>query len=266
LIEAVDYLTHLERSFPGLAADRVENVQSLVSAAVEYAEQTDDATLEGFLDRSALVADADDVGRVPGVTLMTVHCAKGLEFPVVFLAGLEEKLFPHVMSTATDEDVEEERRLCYVAMTRAERRLLLAHARFRRVQGVMLPAPPSRFIREIPGELVEEVSPPQPPFLLEHAGADDEGWGGRSSAARVARSRQRDASAALPRRTVPAEPAEDGYDVGVWVTHPSFGGGRIVDREGRGKLLKLTIHFPGHGARKILPAYTRLERRSQASS
>jgi DNA helicase-2/ATP-dependent DNA helicase PcrA len=261
VVAATDYEDHLARSFPGLDTERMENVRSLVSAAVEYAEETEEATLAGFLDRSALVADADDVGREPGITLMTVHCAKGLEFPVVFLAGLEENLFPHAMSTATDDDVEEERRLCYVAMTRARRRLLLSHARFRRLQGVLLPNRPSRFIDEVPRELIEEVSPPLDALLAEPVGWHDGGWSATgSSAARAARRREtKPPSAPRAPRAGARVAHEDGFDVGAIVRHPRFGGGEILDREGEGKHLKLTIQFVAHGRKKILPAYTALE-------
>ncbi|MGH9390896.1 MAG: ATP-dependent helicase, partial [Vicinamibacteria bacterium] len=136
LIRTIQYEAYLERTYPGEAADRVENVRALVSAAVEFEKEIEEPTLLGFLDRSALTADADEVGAQPGVTLMTIHCAKGLEFPVVFLAGLEENLFPHSRSAVSAQDMEEERRLCYVAMTRAKERLFLSHAAVRLQQGV----------------------------------------------------------------------------------------------------------------------------------
>ena len=113
LTDKLGYSTYLEKAYAGQGHERMENVEALISAAVEYAEEEglgeDDGGLLGFLDRSALVSDADDVGAQPGVTLMTVHCAKGLEYPVVFIAGMEENLFPHAMSTGNEEDIEEER-------------------------------------------------------------------------------------------------------------------------------------------------------------
>jgi DNA helicase-2/ATP-dependent DNA helicase PcrA len=260
VVTATDYEAYLEKAYPGLGAERMDNVRSLISAAVEHAEESEDATLETFLDRSALVSDADNVGREPGVTLLTVHCAKGLEFPVVFLTGLEEKLVPHAMSVDNDDDLEEERRLCYVAMTRAKRRLLVSHARFRRVQGVLMPSPASRFIGEIPAGAVDEVSPPAEGFLGDSAGWGSDGWNTyESSAARAARARRRSPAQPVPRPAGSSEPCEDGYEIGAYVTHPRFGGGRILNREGRGKHLKLTIQFTRHGSKKILPAYTQLE-------
>ncbi len=261
-MQATDYEAYLDKAYPGLGSERMENVRSLISAAVEYAEESDEATLLGFLDRSALVNDADDVGREPGVTLMTVHCAKGLEFPVVFLTGLEENLFPHAMSVGSDDDIEEERRLCYVAMTRARQRLLLSHAKFRRVQGVLMPSRASRFIKEIPEDVIQDVSPAADTL---RAGENGVGWGvddwsvAGSSAARVATHRRRERQPATAARAAAAAgPHDDGFDVGAIVRHPRFGGGQILDREGSGKRLKLTIQFANYGRKKILPAYTQL--------
>jgi len=261
-IEATGYEAHLQKTFGREEAEsRMENVQGLVSSAVEYEEESESPGLQDYLDRSALVADADEVGSRPGVTLMTIHCAKGLEFPVVFLVGLEDNLFPHSMAKGSDEDLEEERRLCYVAMTRAQRRLLLALARHRRIHGQFLPAAPSRFVDEIPPQLIREVSADlgdlgfgawEPP-------ADRSFVASGSSAARAA-SRRRPA-VSRPPEPATSEPAADGFAVGAFVRHPTFGGGRIVGREGSGKHLKLTIRFTDHGTKKILPSYTKLQLR-----
>ncbi len=266
-LEVTGYEAYLQKTYGRDEAEsRMENVQGLVSGAVEYEEETQGPTLEGFLDRSALVSDADEVGTRPGVTLMTIHCAKGLEFPVVFLVGLEDNLFPHSMAKGSDEDLEEERRLCYVAMTRARQHLALALARHRRIHGQFLPAVPSRFIDEIPPSLLVEVS----------ADLGDLGFGaweqpaGRgyassaSSAARVAARR----SAASPPVSAAASTGEaddraDGLRVGAFVRHPTFGGGKILAREGSGKHLKLTIRFVDHGTKKILPSYTKLQVRTE---
>lgn len=255
VVEAVGYEAYLQKAFPGQGRERMENVLSLVSATVEYIEDDERASLHGFLDRLALVSDADSVGAGPGVTLMTIHCAKGLEFPVVLLAGLEENLFPHVMSAQDPDDVEEERRLCYVAMTRAKERLFLSHARFRRTQGVQLVAKPSRFLDEIPAELIRETAPRPTASLDDYSAADSVG----STAARVAarlRARQTSSTPSIPPRKGPVP--EDGFAVGAFVQHPRFGAGRIVDREGRGKNLKLTIHFADYGPKRIAPSYTKL--------
>ena len=258
LVEDLDYEEYLEKAFAGQGGDRMENVLSLISAAAEYADEVGGGDLQGFLDRSALVAGADEVGERPGVTLMTIHCAKGLEFPAVFLLGLEEELFPHAMASGSDEDIEEERRLCYVAMTRAMKRLFVSHAAVRRVQGALIPHPPSRFLSEIPTDLIQDVSPVRVPGFFDQTPLGDSGSsGGGSSAARAAnrRSTAPPPVVAGPSR---ASDAEDGYSVGSRVIHPRFGVGQIVNREGKEKHLKLTIHFSDHGQKKILPAYTKL--------
>jgi len=189
-----------------------------------------------------------------------MHNAKGLEFPVVFIAGLEEGIFPHSRSRDSEDQLEEERRLCYVALTRAKRRLLLGCAQFRRIQGALLPNPPSRFLDEIPAELVREVVPPLTSALREawtDRAADRRGYGpSTSSAARAAAAARRPSVSPAKR---PAVPPADGLAPGAWVLHPQFGSGQIVEREGDGKNLKLTIFFSDYGTKKILPAYTRLE-------
>ncbi|MBZ5639776.1 MAG: UvrD-helicase domain-containing protein [Acidobacteriia bacterium] len=260
LVSDLGYADYLARSHPGEGADRMDNVRALISAAAEYQEETGEGRLQGFLDRSALVSDADEVGARPGITLMTVHCAKGLEFPVVFLAGLEENLFPHSRSRDSDDELEEERRLCYVAMTRARERLLLSRAEVRRIQGEPVHAGPSRFLFEIPSTLLREAVP-KPWDRLADGGPErtyrGTAFGGSSAARAASRPRAAEPTAVAPRHAGP--PPEDGFAVGAIVAHPKFGSGRIVDREGMGKTLKLTIHFAGQGSKKILPAYTTLE-------
>ncbi len=255
LVREVGYEGYLEKTYPGEGIERMENIKALITAAVEYHEETEDPTLQGFLDRSALVNDADQVGARPGVTLMTIHCAKGLEFSTVFLAGLEESLFPHARSLGSSEDMEEERRLCYVALTRAKRLLLLSHAGVRRVQGLPMENPPSRFINEIPTELIDDVRPEPSEIAREDVWDSTASYG--SSAARAAQRGDRRARGASRRPRLENDPG-DGFAVGASVTHPMFGSGFITERVGEGKTLKLTIDFAAHGHKKILPAYTKL--------
>jgi ATP-dependent DNA helicase UvrD/PcrA len=257
VLEATGYAAYLEKSFPGESFDRMENVRALVSAAVEYEKDVDDPTLPGFLDRSALTSDADEVGARPGVTLMTVHNAKGLEFPVVFLAGLEENVFPHSRSRADADDLEEERRLCYVAFTRAKERLRLSRALSRLQQGVPVANGPSRFLDEIPAALLAPEGGAGGFFDRPAYDGYDRAGGtaGGSSAMRAA---ARNAQQPPPRPPSDMPPSADGYSIGVRVSHPMFGDGRVLGREGEGKGLKLTIQFLGFGTKKILPAYTTL--------
>ncbi len=139
------------------AEARLENLQELVNAAVDYDEQGPDG-LRDFIDHSALVADTDQYKADVPVTLMTAHSAKGLEFPLVFLVGLEDGLFPHSRSLSDSSDIEEERRLAYVAMTRAERYLYVTHAVKRRVYGEELASEPSQFLNEMPIDLIDDLS------------------------------------------------------------------------------------------------------------
>jgi DNA helicase-2/ATP-dependent DNA helicase PcrA len=139
------------------AEARLENLQELVNAAVDYDEQGIEG-LRDFIDHSALVSDTDQYKGDAPVTLMTAHSAKGLEFPLVFIVGLEDGLFPHSRSATDPAELEEERRLCYVAMTRAERFLYVTHAMKRRVYGEELASEPSQFLNEMPLELMEDLS------------------------------------------------------------------------------------------------------------
>jgi DNA helicase-2/ATP-dependent DNA helicase PcrA len=139
------------------AYSRIENLRELVNAAMDSRDRAE--TLDQFLDHAALVADADDYDERAQITLMSLHAAKGLEFPLVFLSGLEEGLFPHSRTMLVPEDIEEERRLCYVGMTRAMDQLILTRAVYRRRYGTDLPeaSVPSRFLEEVPGTLIEEL-------------------------------------------------------------------------------------------------------------
>ena len=140
------------------AESKLGNLQELMAAAADAAARGE--SMEEFLDHAALVSDADQVDETAPVSLLTMHNAKGLEFPVVFIAGVEEGLFPHSRSRDSEEQLEEERRLCYVAMTRARQRLYVSHARYRRRYGGSPPEPctPSRFLKEIPTHLMEILS------------------------------------------------------------------------------------------------------------
>ena len=179
--------------------------------------EAEEPTLPGFLERIALASDVDGYDPEKGaISLMTVHTAKGLEFPVVFITGLEERIFPHARSVDDDSAVEEERRLCYVAVTRARKRLFLSRVRRRRLSGQELPGVPSRFLRDVPAECVEAIVMARP---AEYSGGygSSEGrgpWGGRwsrdtamtTSRARASRRRRgaRRRSSSRARRDAPA--------------------------------------------------------------
>ena len=157
LIDRTGYMKLLEEEDTPEAYSRIENLRELVNAAMDSRDRAE--TLDQFLDHAALVADADDYDERAQITLMSLHAAKGLEFPLVFLSGLEEGLFPHSRTMLVPEDIEEERRLCYVGMTRAMDQLILTRAVYRRRYGTDLPeaSVPSRFLGEVPGSLIEEL-------------------------------------------------------------------------------------------------------------
>jgi DNA helicase II / ATP-dependent DNA helicase PcrA len=167
ILDKTGYEAMLKNDVSPEAESRLGNLQELVNAAAEGAERGE--TAAEFLDHAALVSDADSVDQEAAVSLLTIHNAKGLEFPNVFLAGMEEGLFPHSRSLISETAMEEERRLCYVGMTRAEKRLYLTYARYRRRFGGSQPEVclPSRFLNEVPASLRERLSVHKEPFTEE---------------------------------------------------------------------------------------------------
>ena len=161
LIDRTGYIKQLEEEDTPEAYSRIENLRELLNAAMDSRDRAE--TLDQFLDHAALVSDADDYDERAQITLMSLHAAKGLEFPLVFLSGLEEGLFPHSRTMLQPDDVEEERRLCYVGMTRAMDQLILTRAVYRRRYGTDLPeaSVPSRFLEEVPAALIEELGAPR---------------------------------------------------------------------------------------------------------
>src|ERR1044072_3502431 len=273
------------------AEARLENLQELVNAAVDYDEQGPDGIRE-FIDHSALVADTDQYkGDVP-VTLMTAHSAKGLEFPVVFIVGLEDGLFPHSRSLSDSSDIEEERRLCYVAMTRAERFLYVTHALKRRVYGEELASEPSQFLNEMPLELIEDLSRGRSwlsfargSTAVEHDSQlaahretkarnryDGKTYDsaesiqeffrrraahkGQPNTARQSRSHSH-ASQSREKSAPASEPVS--ALPGSYVRHAKYGRGLVLRREGSGDQTKLTVSFPGYGQKKLVEKYASLE-------
>jgi DNA helicase-2/ATP-dependent DNA helicase PcrA len=218
------------------AEARLENLEELVAASEELiasrlAEGQETVTLEAFLDSIALVADTDEIdAEAGGVTLMTLHSAKGLEFPVVFLTGLEEGVFPHSRSMLEPEELEEERRLCYVGITRAREDLLLSYALHRRIQGYGV-AEPSRFLLEIPEDQLHLVNARRP----EPVG--------------------------IPAPGV-AEPAPDEdfpFRLGAKLRHARWGEGLLVGIQREGADVIATVHFASVGRKRLSLQYAHLE-------
>ncbi|MGH9359837.1 MAG: 3'-5' exonuclease, partial [Terriglobia bacterium] len=269
MLDQSGYLQDLRDERSEEADGRVENLAELVSAAREYEGREPEPTLNGFVDRLSLLSDADEEAgtRDARVWMMTLHSAKGLEFPVVILAGLEEGLFPHSRSRDDEEELEEERRLCYVGMTRAMRQLILTRALRRRSYGedYLRGTRCSRFLDEIPPDLMESVRPEAP--LFKTAAAWD---GALNSVESVEQFLERRGDAATQASGPPSVPSmrssshsggnSPQWKLGARVRHPKYGFGTIVEREGEGGDLKLTVSFPGYGRKKLIERYASLER------
>ncbi|HET9480359.1 MAG TPA: UvrD-helicase domain-containing protein, partial [Candidatus Polarisedimenticolia bacterium] len=258
LVRRLDYQEYLKRAEPGDAESRLENVGQLVAAAQER-EAAGQGTLQEFLDGAALVSDVESVTGDTGVNLMTLHCAKGLEFPVVFMVGMEENLFPHVrsMQAADNEEIEEERRLCYVGMTRAMRRLILSCAAQRRSFGSMMMNEPSRFVAELGAGMLDDISPDwRTSYGSPGAQA---GWPRRGEG-----SRSRPAGPGLGDEDISDHPPDDEggegrLRAGMRVYHAQFGYGTVEDVEGAGDRQKATVRFPGLGRKKLMTRFAKLQ-------
>ncbi len=261
-LEQSGYQRWLEEQKTPEADDRLENLQELVAAAAESearGESTDD-----FLDRAALVSDADEYDAEAAVTLMTLHSAKGTEFDVVFLAGLEEGLLPHSRSLDSEAGIEEERRLCYVGMTRARQELWLLRARRRRGWGDEMSdeSEPSRFLLEVPDKLLERLDEPQPAARADTGGwkyeafADDNG-GSRFGRRGKGRRRLTEEEEAIP---APVRTHDSRYPPGCTVRHAKFGEGRVLSVDGKGPDRKIVVQFYAYGRKKLVEKYAGLER------
>ena len=228
--ELVDSLAHETADMP-----RIENLEELVTATRQYSYQDEDQDLmplQAFLSHAALEAGEGQADAYQdAVQLMTLHSAKGLEFPLVFIVGMEEGMFPSQMSLDEGGRLEEERRLAYVGLTRAMQKLTLTYAETRRLYGKEVYHRPSRFIGELPEECVEEVRL-------------------RASVSRPVSHR---------RMGTPISENDTGYKLGQRVRHPKFGEGTIVNLEGSGEHSRLQIAFPGEGIKWLVAAYARLE-------
>jgi DNA helicase-2/ATP-dependent DNA helicase PcrA len=299
LIDRTRYVKVLEDEGSPEAFSRIENLQELANAARDSADRAE--TLGEFLDHAALVSDTDQYEEGSRITLMTLHAAKGLEFPLVFLAGMEEGLFPSSRTFLNPEQIEEERRLCYVGMTRAMDTLVLSRARYRRRYGSDLPdaSVPSRFLEEIPPQLMEEIgtssrrSGTREPAFSEvdegrHYSYEDEDQSA-SSRARLGRSlaperpystkrngttgspyqsidniadffASRGKKFSRPKVEVPEPAGKRGFRPGQRVRHPKYGEGTVYKREGDGDDAKITVQFPQAGLKKLVEKFAQLER------
>jgi DNA helicase-2/ATP-dependent DNA helicase PcrA len=241
------------------AEGRVENLMELVSAAREYESRSPEPSLAGFVDQLSLLSDADEEAGAKDshVLMMTMHSAKGLEFPVVIIAGLEEGLFPHSRSADDEAELEEERRLCYVGITRAQRRLVLTSAARRRVYGDYQSTEPSRFIDEIPPQLMETV--PSAMSLGSAQGYAARGgerqWGGGGGGYRQRRREE----APVHRYEDEDQSVPGGLKVGLRVRHPTFGVGTVTALEVLDDDIKLVVRFLSVGPKTLRAKFAKLE-------
>jgi DNA helicase-2/ATP-dependent DNA helicase PcrA len=241
VLEQTGYLAELRGSSDPQDETRVENLAELVAVAREFEETVPDGSLADFLERVSLVADSDQVpDHDEGVvTLMTLHTAKGLEFPVVFLTGMEDGVFPHQRSLGETKELEEERRLAYVGITRAEKRLYLTRSTVRAAWGQPQYWPPSRFLDEVPGELVD--------------------WhGSLSGPSTSAPALQR--AAARPGVRSPGNREIVHLEPGDRVTHDTFGMGTVVSTAGAADKAEATIEFRDVGLKRLLLRYAPVEK------
>ena len=281
--ERTGYRKMLEQENTPEAEARLENLNELANAAAEATERGEGVT--EFLDHAALVADADAVDEKAQVNLLTLHNAKGLEFPIVFLAGLEEGLFPHSRSFDSEAMLEEERRLCYVGMTRAEKRLILTWARYRRRygSGEQERSIPSRFLGEVPQNLIvnlggDDESIKQLDLMAERYAVRESvkrntftgktynslenisqyfAERGMAFPSKATAPRHPVASRSLPALTPkPGKPAR----TGMTVEHPKYGTGTVVRREGEGDDAKITVSFARYGLKKLVEKYAGLKK------
>ncbi|HHT9132789.1 MAG TPA: ATP-dependent helicase [Candidatus Tripitaka californicus] len=246
VIAGTGYTAYLKSAFTQMEViERLANVDELVNAAEEYDKTHTEGSLEDFLERVALVQDTDSWdGQTEAVSLMTLHAAKGLEFPAVFICGLEEGLLPHSQSLHSETELEEERRLFYVGITRAKEGLVLLHTTYRSRYGLKVASIPSSFLQELPKEVVEEVDRTLP--------AEGSSYK-REAVRRVERTFTDD------RFSCEEEVAVGEFSTGERVKHPTFGVGRVRETTGYGKGQMVVIDFP-MGRKTLLVEHARLKK------
>ncbi|NER51847.1 MAG: DNA helicase PcrA [Symploca sp. SIO1A3] len=235
MMEESGYIEDLKNQGTDEAENRIANIFELYNAILQFQEENEDTTLEGFLANASLASDLDNLEEgQKAISLMTLHSAKGLEFPVVFLVGLEQGLFPNYRSLNDPVSLEEERRLCYVGITRAQEQLFLSHARERRLYGTREPAVCSQFIGELPEELI--------------------------SSTLVKVKRQTASTSKVKGKKSQQPQSSQDWQVGELLIHDTFGEGEVTHIFGSGKKMNIAVKFPGLGQKIIDPRQAKLQR------
>ena len=242
------YLAQLQESKDPQAQSREENLGELLSVAKDFITEQPEGGLAEFLEKVALVNDVDSYeGEDDRVTLMTIHSAKGLEFPLVFLPGMDEGIFPGVRSFMEPTALEEERRLCYVAITRAKEELYISNAHMRTMYGKINSYMPSRFIDEIPPDLVDQV--------ITEEERERVHFQERSRNERASRFALSEAASPVKKLKPKAVSARYDWQVGDTAVHTMWGKGKVVSVTGSGKNMILKIEFPGNKMRSLMVAF-----------
>ncbi|MFN3455330.1 MAG: 3'-5' exonuclease, partial [Pseudobdellovibrio sp.] len=271
VLDRTEYLLNLKKEDTAEAEARINNLEELDNAITQFEkERGDEATLSNYLEELTLASDQDQVDpSYNAVTMMTLHISKGLEYPYVFIVGCEENLFPSSRGDEADNsDLEEERRLAYVGMTRARKKLWLTHTKIRRVWGQEQMNPISRFIKEIPKDLIQQTSAvamasPSGSFVSKYGSSSF----GQTSAYGKSYSAGKNKSDDSDYQSFPdyddyshSVSASSGYTKGMKVRHPTFGAGSIFATEGAGDTLKISVLFQDNTIKKFVAKYARLEK------
>ncbi len=271
ILSETKYFEYLEEEEPDKAEDRKNNVQELSTMLIKYQEEDEDFSLNEFLEDVALVSDIDSYNEDEDcVVLMTLHSAKGLEFPVVFIPGMEEGIFPGNQSMYSEEDLEEERRLAYVGITRAKQKLYLINSRQRMLYGTTNRNMPSRFVKEIPEEITEDKSTKQEYGyygFTNRADGYSHGFGKPKTAAKYAKSveignahKASSAARSFGQAGNTAAAPKVSYNVGDTVKHKTFGTGVILSCKPMGNDILMEVAFDKAGTKKMMANFARLEK------
>lgn len=245
IMEESGYIEDLKKQGTDEAENRLENVSELYNAVLQFQEENEDTSLEGFLANASLASDLDDLkDGQKSISLMTLHSAKGLEFPVVFLVGLEQGLFPNYRSMDDPASLEEERRLCYVGITRAQEQLFLSHARERRLYGSREPAVRSQFLEELPEDLVSSTHK------------------SKVKKVKVEYSENNLQSSTQTNRQTSKRSIKQSQEwtVGELLIHDTFGTGEVTHIFGSGNKISIAVKFPGIGQKILDPTRASLQR------